>query len=142
MTPFVLDTNVLSELMKPSPNERVLRWFDAHANAEFATTAINEAELLAGIALLPDGKKKRRLADATEATLRNELGGRVYPFDSDAARELAVVVRARSRKGKPVDFQDACIAAICNARGAAIVTRDRSGFEATGIVVIDPWGAA
>lgn len=140
--PLVLDTNVLSELMKATPDERVLRWFDAHPKAQFATTAINEAELLAGIALLPEGKKKRRMADAAKAALRDELGGRVFGFDSDAARELAAIVRARSRKGKPIDFQDACIAAICKVRGAAIVTRDKSGFEATGIVVVDPWTAA
>ena len=138
---LVLDTNVLSELMKPAPNERVMRWFDKNAKAEFATTAINAAELLAGIALLPEGRKKRRLVDAVRATFRNELGGRIYAFDSDAAGELATIVRVRVRKGRPIDFQDACIAAICKARGAAIVTRDASGFEATGIVVVDPWAA-
>lgn len=138
---FVLDTNVLSELMKPAPGERVLRWFDAHDKAEFSTTAINEAELLAGIALLPEGRKKRRLAEATKAMLRDELGGRIFAFDSAAADALATIVRARMRKGKPIDFQDACIAAICRARGAAIVTRDSSGFEATGVVVVNPWTA-
>ena len=140
-TPLVLDTNVLSELMKPAPNERVMRWFDANASAEFATTAINEAELLAGIALLPEGRKKRRLGDALKAALRDELGGRVFEFDSNAARELAAIVRVRARKGTPIDFQDACIAAICKARGSAIVTRDTNGFEGTGIVVVDPWTA-
>ena len=139
---LVLDTNVLSELMKPAPEQRVLRWFDAHARSEFATTAINEAELLAGIALLPEGQKKRRLAEATKAMLRDELGGRVFAFDSDAADALAMIVRARARKGKPIDFQDACIAAICKARDATIVTRDRSGFEGTGIAVVDPWAAS
>lgn len=139
---LVLDTNVLSELMKAVPDERVLRWFDAHATAEFATTAINEAELLSGIALLPEGRKKRRLADATKAMIRDELGGRVFAFDSNAADALAMIVRSRTRKGKPIDFQDACIAGICKARGASILTRDRIGFDATGIVVIDPWTAS
>lgn len=139
---FVLDTNVLSELMKPAPDERVLRWFDAHAKSEFATTTINEAELLAGIALLPDGQKKRRLGNATKAMLRDELGGRVFAFDSAAADALAAIVRARTRRGKPINFQDACIAAICKTRGATIVTRDKSGFAATDIVVVDPWTAS
>lgn len=138
----MLDTNVLSELMRPAPDEQVLRWFDLHAKAEFSTTAINEAELLAGIALLPEGQKKRRLAVATRAMLRNELGGRVFAFDSEAANAMASIARARTRSGKPINFQDACIAAICKAHGATIVTRDKSGFAGTGVDVIDPWTAS
>ncbi len=136
---LVLDTNVLSELMKPSPDERVMRWFDAHADAQFATTVINEAELRAGIALLPDGRKKRPLTHAVKATLKDEFGGRIFAFDSDAAGEFAVIVRMRAGKGNPINFQDACIAAICKARAAPIVTRDIGGFEGTGITVLDPW---
>ena len=99
------------------------------------------AQIPSGGALLPEGQKKRRLAEATKAMLRDELGGRVFAFDSDAADALAMIVRARARKGKPIDFQDACIAAICKARGATIVTRNRSGFEGTGIAVVDPWAS-
>ena len=139
MPTLVLDTKVLSELMKPAPDSRVLRWFDTHSKMVFATTAINEAELLSGIALLPDGMKKRRLADATRAMFEDELGGRIFPFDSAAASQLAAIVRVRTRRGRPIDFQDACIAAICKARGAGIATRDRRGFEATGVALFDPW---
>ncbi len=136
---FVLDTNVLSELMKLAADEQVLRWFDTQEGAEFATTAINEAEILAGIALLPDGRRKRRLADAARAVFEDELGGRVLPFDSTTASALAIIVRNRTRKGIPIDFQDACIAAICRAHDAVIITRDVKGFAATGVHVMDPW---
>lgn len=87
-------------------------------------------------------RKKHRLADATRAMLRDDLQGRVFAFDSAAASELASIVRVRTRIGKPVRFQDACIAPICKARGATIVTRYKRGFEATGIRLIDPWSAA
>lgn len=136
---LILDTNVLSELMRPRASEQVLGWFDAMLGTAMATTSINETELLTGIAMLPEGRRKKALQDAAGHVLRHELPGGILPFDSDAAKALARIIRARARAGRPIEFQDAGVAAIASVHGASVVTRDERGFAGTGVRIINPW---
>ncbi len=137
---IVLDTNVLSEEMKPVPASEVHRWLLRQNAAELFTTAVNEAEILAGAALLPDGRRKRGLEAAARGVLAL-FSGRILPFDSAAASHYAAIVAVRQRNGRPIDGFDAQIASIARSRGYAVATRDSSGFEETGVAIINPWVA-
>lgn len=136
---LVLDTNVISELMKPEAHPAVLAWFLQHTQDEFATTAICQAEVLGGLAALPDGKRKRSMLAAAQAIWEIDLEQRVFAFDSPCAEAFADILRRRRKAARPIQFVDAAIAAICTVHKAAIVTRDTAGFEACGIKVINPW---
>jgi predicted nucleic acid-binding protein len=136
---IVLDTNVLSELVRVKPDARVLAWLDDKPVAEIATTAVTTAELLYGVARLPAGRRKVELEQAVRAVLDEDLRDRVEPFDRKAAAEYALVVTGRERLGRPISVADAQIAAICRARSAALATRNTKDFEDTGIELIDPW---
>ncbi len=137
---IVLDTNVVSEAMKPEPNLAVRDWLDEQAAETLYLSSVTIAELLFGIGALPDGRRKQKLA----TTLNGLLGlfdGRILPFDTDAARryaDLAIVARSA---GKGFPAPDGYIAAIAASRGFAVATRDASAFEAAGVPVIDPWKA-
>jgi toxin FitB len=135
----VLDTNVVSELMREAPDERVLGWFDRHPALEFAATAISHGESLRGIARLPDGARKSKLLDALALMLSIDMGERLLSFDARAMQIFAEISLARDRAGRPMSFQDACIAATCLAHGAALATRDAGGFEGVGLVMHNPW---
>ena len=135
----VLDTNVLSELMRASPERNVIAWADAQPRMELSTTAICAAELLYGVARLPAGRRQRELRAAVEQMLGEDLAGRVHPFDLRAAAEYARIVSDRERAGRPISAADAQIAAVCRSLGARLATRDSSDFAATGIELIDPW---
>ncbi len=136
---LVLDTNVISELMRPTPAPQVLDWFDRHTRMPLATTAICQAEVLAGLALLPAGKRKRQLLAAANDLWTQDLGGRVLAFDSGTAPLLASIVQTRQTAGRPIAFADAAIAAICRQHRAALATRDEGGFVGTGVKVHNPW---
>jgi predicted nucleic acid-binding protein len=136
---IVLDTNVLSELARTRPDERVVAWLDSLAEAEVATTAITAAELRYGVARLPTGHRKDELAEAVRVTLDEDFADRALSFDAAAAEEYASVVAARERIGRPVSVQDAQIAAICRVLSATLATRNTSDFEDTGIGLLDPW---
>ncbi len=136
---LVLDTNVISELMKPEASPVVLAWFAQHTKEQFATTAICQAEILGGLAALPDGKRKRSMLTAAQAIWEIDLEQRVFAFDIHCAEEFADIMRRRKKAARPIQFVDAAIAAICAAHKTAIVTRDTAGFEACGIKVINPW---
>jgi predicted nucleic acid-binding protein len=136
---YILDTNVLSELMKEQPDQQVMEWFARHKHISFATTAINEAELITGYALLPSGRKKTQLQREARAVLEEDLNNNVMPFNSNAAKELALVLERRRDAGRPIHFQDACIAAIAKSLSLPVVTRDVGGFEGTGIEIFNPW---
>lgn len=136
---IVLDTNVLSELMRPTPDRAVVDWVDAVPADELATTAVTAAELLYGVARLPTGRRRSRLADAVGAVLEVDFRGRVLPFDLLAAVEYAEVVRAREASARPVGVADAQIAAICRLLGASLATRNVADFTGTGVEVVDPW---
>jgi toxin FitB len=136
---IVLDTNVLSELMRRRPAARVLEWVDEQEASALAITAITVAELLYGVARLRDGTRKRNLAAAVDALVREDFSGRVLSFDVAAAAEYAELVAGRERQGRPVSAADGQIAAICRCHGARLATRNVRDFDATGVAVLDPW---
>ena len=139
---ILLDTNVLSELMRADPNPHVEQWLGSQPDASIFTSAITEAELRYGAALLPSGKRRSALTAEIEAMLRDDFGGRILPFDSLAAQVFAVLASERRQTGKPISQADAQIAAVARSRGAALATRNASDFEGCGIEVINPWGVA
>jgi len=136
---IVVDTNVVSELMRPSPSLRVRDWVDAQAPGELGTTtAVTVAKIRYGLERLRDGRRKDSLlAKATEVFAA--FSEFIRPFDVDAAVWYATIVGRRDRLGLPIDGFDAQIAAICRTRGAALATRNAKDFRETGIDVIDPW---
>ncbi len=136
---FVLDTNVISEFMRFSPDPAVATWFAKNNANEFTTTTITQAEIFVGLALLPSGKKKIDLESAAQEFFDSDILHSIYHFDSAAALESATIRAERVSLGLPISFQDACIAAIAKVHGATVVTRDVHGFEKTGVQVVNPW---
>jgi hypothetical protein len=136
---IVLDTNVLSELVRPTPDMRVLAWLDDLPVPQITTTAVTAAELLYGVARLPDGQRKAALEQAVRSMIDDDFRDRVEPFDRHAAVAYALVVADRDRLGRPISVADAQIAAICRARGGTLATRNTKDFQDTGIELIDPW---
>ncbi len=136
---ILLDTNVLSELVRRAPDVGVTRWLDSLDAATVATTAITAAELLYGVARLPAGRRKERLSEAIGALIEEDLGGRVEPFDATSATHYAGIVSNRDSRGRPIAVADAQIAAICRKLGATLATRNTSDFKDTGIELLDPW---
>ncbi|MBV8931250.1 MAG: type II toxin-antitoxin system VapC family toxin [Kutzneria sp.] len=139
---IILDTNVLSELVRDVPNPQVMAWLDSLPADDIATTAIAIAELLYGVIRLPDGRRKTLLAEAVQTMIDDDFRGRVAPFDTAAAACYAVVVADRERLGRPISVADAQIAAICNTRRATLATRNTKDFVDTGIELLDPWRCA
>lgn len=135
---IVLDTNVISEVMKPSPAPAVAAWMVRTDAAGFYTTAVTEAEILLGIAILPDGRRKQEIAEAAERVL-GLFARRILPFDGAAARAFAGIVAGRRHTGRPINNFDAQIAAITQAHGMALATRNVADFDGLDIAVIDPW---
>ena len=139
----ILDTNVVSELIRQNCDENVVAWVDAQPLAELFVTAITEAELRSGVATMPSGKRKKALEADVHGILQTEFAGRIRPFDSKAAVEYAAIVSARRALGKPISQFDAQIAAIARANGAsALVTRNVSDFANLNMNLINPWIAA
>jgi len=136
---IVLDTNVISELMKANPNPVVQVWVAAQPRETLFTTSVTKAEILFGIAALPEGRRRTGLAEAAEALFSEDLEGRVLPFDEAAAVYYAEIVAARRRAGSPMEAFDAQIAATAIVAGAAVATRDIDGFLDCGLMLIDPW---
>ena len=137
---IVLDTNVVSEAMKPEPHQAVRAWLNNQAAETLYLSSVTLAELLFGIAALPAGKRKDMLAQALDGLI-GLFNDRVLPFDTDAARcyaELAVMAKTSGR-GFPTP--DGYIAAIAASRGFIVASRDTAPFEATGIPIINPWSA-
>ncbi len=139
---IILDTNVLSELVKPVPEQRVIDWLDSLVPDEVVTTAVTAAELWYGVRRLPDGKRKSELAEGIDAMLFEDLGGRIEVFDAAAATRYADIVLARERLGRQIAAADAQIAAICAKRTATLATRNVKDFEGTGVVLVNPWDDA
>lgn len=136
---IVLDTNVLSEIIRPEPDERVMGWLDSLDPATVATTSVTAAELLYGLARLPDGQRKTALGKAIRGLLYEDLDGRVEPFDTPAAEHYATLVSRREAAGRPISIADAQIAAICRKLAATLATRNTDDFQATGIELVNPW---
>lgn len=139
---IVVDTNVISELMRGEPYPAVLAWVAAQPRALLYTTHINQAEILHGIAALPEGRRRAALAVAAEAMFVEDFAGRILPFEARAAACYPDIVLARRRAGNPIEKFDASIAAIALAAGADVATRDTGGFAGCGLTLIDPWTIA
>lgn len=136
---IVLDTNVISEVVRPSPNPTVVTWLESVSD-EVAITAITLAELLAGLGRLPEGRRRDVLTSAIEAALQPYRQSRaILAFDSQAAQAYAHVLAARQKAGKPITMADAEIAAICRTHQATLATRNTSDFEFTGVQWLNPW---
>ena len=139
----ILDTNVVSELVRPNRDENVVAWVDAQPLTELFVTAITEAELRYGVATMPNGKRKKALEADMHAILQQEFAGRILPFDSKAAIEYAAIVSTRRALGNPISQFDAQIAAIARENGAeALVTRNVTDFANLNLTLINPWDAA
>jgi toxin FitB len=136
---IVLDTNVISEALRPSPEERVLRWLARQDREDVFTTAITQAEILYGVELLPAGKRRTRLLSAVDRLFVEEFSGRILPFDVPSAVVYPKVVAGREAIGRPISQFDAIIASVCRSRHAAIATRNISDFEDCGVAIINPW---
>lgn len=136
---IVLDTHVLSELMRATPDRAVLDWFAGQPDDLLYTTAVTQAEVLFGLALLPSGARRDRLESAAAALFEEDLANRVLPFDSQAAPEYARICNSRRSQGRPVNQMDAQIAAIARAHRASLATRDSAGFEGLQIPLVNPF---
>jgi predicted nucleic acid-binding protein len=139
---IVLDTNILSELMRPAPEKAVEQWLADQPDASVFISAITEAELRYGVALLPTGKRRSTLATIIEDMLGEDFTGRILPFDSAAAVAFAEIAANRRQAGRPIAQADAQIAAIARSRGAALATRNVQDFQECGVEVINPWNTA
>ncbi|MFC0545019.1 type II toxin-antitoxin system VapC family toxin [Kutzneria chonburiensis] len=138
---IVLDTNVVSELMRQSPDERVVRWVDRYPADEVFITAVTAAELSYGVARLPEGQRKSTLAAMVSELLAEDLYGQILPFDGGAAQYYARIATAREELGRPISMADAQIAAVCRQYAACLATRHTKDFDDTGVMVLDPWSA-
>ena len=138
---LILDTNVVSELMRPHPARNVVQWLEGQSSARLALTAVTVAEILYGLDLLPEGRRRHDLAGRFQAFLTRGFGERVLPFDGRAAGAYARLRGDRKRAGRALDALDAMIAAIAHAHSAAVVTRNVPDFEGCGVPVVDPWSA-
>ncbi|WP_350297207.1 type II toxin-antitoxin system VapC family toxin [Limnohabitans sp. Rim8] len=137
----MLDTNVISELMRPVPNPAVLAWVDAQSDRDLWLCSVVVSELLYGLARLPPGARRAQLTQAFEAMLAQDFAGRVLTFDLSAAVVNADLVSAREQLGQPLAMADAQIAATCLAHGARLATRNTRHFEGLGLVLLNPWQA-
>jgi predicted nucleic acid-binding protein len=135
---IVLDTNVVSELMRPAPAQPVVAWLRDQPAGSLMTTAVTVAEIRFGLARLPEGRRAtelRRLAD----DILSAFSGQVLAFDVDAATHYGRLAAQRERAGRPMSALDAQIAAICLSRGAALATRNTADFAESGVKLLDPW---
>jgi len=139
---IILDTNVLSELMRPKPSPRVVAWVAKQPATELFTTSITEAEIFYGIELLTKGKRREGLLAAAEAMFAEDLVGRVFGFESEAARAFSKIAADRRALGRPISHADAQIAAIAQVRSARLATRNVEDFEDCGLDVVDPWNGS
>jgi predicted nucleic acid-binding protein len=139
---FVLDTNVLSAVMGSQPAPEVAAWIAAQPEERLFTTAVCEAEILAGVEIMPEGRRRRGLEAAAKAIFANAFDGRILPFDEKSAENYAEIFAARRRAGKPTATTDLMIAAVARANDAIVVTRDTAAFEDCGVTLINPWKAA
>jgi predicted nucleic acid-binding protein len=137
---ILLDTNVVSELMRPAPEPAVMRWMTAQDLRTLRVSSLSCAEILAGIARLPEGKRRQALAAEAEALFADDFAGHVLDFDLAAARAYAEITAGRQRAGRPIGAMDAMIAAIAAATGASLATRD-GDLRDCGVAIVNPWSA-
>ena len=138
---ILLDTNAVSEPLRPAPDARVIEWIDAQRLETLFLSAITVAELRAGMALLPAGKRRAGLQQSLETRVLPLFAGRVLPFDFGCTQAYAELMSKARASGLAIASADGCIAAIAAANGLAVATRDTGPFEAAGVAVINPWQA-
>jgi toxin FitB len=136
---IILDTNALSELLRPAPEVQVLAWLEEQPPASVFTSAVTQGEILYGIRLLPESQRRRKLWDAALTIFNEDFAGRVLSFDGDAAVVYAEISASRRAAGRPISQFDATIAAITRSHGAVLATRNGKDFEGCGIDLVDPW---
>ena len=137
----LVDTNVLSAMMRVAVEPSVQRWFDPQLPESVWTTTITIFEIHFGLALLAPGRRRDRLYEAFDRAIDEILGGRVLPFDRTAAERAAAIAARRRLSGQTVEIRDVQIAGIAAARKATLATRNIRHFENLGIILVDPWQA-
>jgi len=135
----ILDTNVVSELMKAAPASAVRKWFSVQRPEDLFISAVNVAEILYGIELLPHGKRRDSLLQEAEETFAKNFSGRILTFDERAARVFGSIAAARRLQGRPIGIADGEIAAIARSHHASLATRDTQDFEGCGVKLVNPW---
>ena len=135
---IVLDTNVLSTLMRQTPDAKVIAWLDKQSRTSVWTTSVTMLEIRFGLQIMATGQRRSRLLEAFEALLE-KMGHRVAPFDDEAAAQTADLMASRQRKGRPVELRDTMIAGIVSARHATLATRNLVHFEDLAVPVVNPW---
>jgi hypothetical protein len=136
---ILLDTNVISEMMRVRPNPAVLAWLDKQPQEELWTASVVLAELLSGIEIMPAGRKQKAPREAVEEMIAVDFRGQVLNFDLRAARQYGQILSQRRKIGRPIREFDAQIAAIANVHGAILATQNVNDFDACGLTLIDPW---
>ena len=136
---IILDTNVISEVFKPRPDAAVAQWMGSHPQELYFLTAITKAELLFGLACMPDGQRKRDLADVMSKFSKEKVPNPILTFDGSDAEQYADISAVRQRMGRRMGELDAQIAAIARSRSYAVATRDIQDFEECGVELINPW---
>ena len=136
---IILDTNVVSELMRSAPTPGISRSLSKYSAEELHSTSISLAEILYGVELLPVGKRKSELLAGADRLFRTVLGGRILPFDELAAQAFSRIAAGRRIRGRPISQLDAQIAAIASVNGATLATRNTADFEGCGIRLVNPW---
>ena len=138
---ILIDTNVLSALMRREPDRAVMAWLDAQPPESIWTTAITVFEIRYGLEILPDGRRRKALEEAFDKALAEDFDGRVLAFDQAAADAAALIAARQREAGRPVEIRDVQIAGIAASRKAALATGNTRHFQDTGITLIDPWAA-
>ena len=136
---FILDTNIVSEVMRNIPSTEVMAWLDERPIHDLYVTAVTRAEILTGVALLPEGRRRSGLTKAAEHAFNSLFNGRLLSFDSAAAHAYAEIASARRSAGRPISQFDGQIAAIARSRNMAIATRNVADYKGCSITVINPW---
>lgn len=135
----MLDTNVLSEMMRPTPERKVADWIVRQPSDALFTAALCQAEILSGLAIMPDGGRRAGLEEAAHAMFAEDFDGRILPFDTAAAAAYAEAFAARRKAGRPGASVDLMLAAIARVHGASVVTRNVADFEGLGVAIVNPW---
>ena len=136
---IVLDTNVVSEWLRPTPSDAVIEWVSRQMPTDLYLSTITEAEMRYGVEILPEGRRRDKLLNAMEAMFREDFAGRILPFDRAAAQAYATIAASRRTTGQPIRHADCQIAAIAHSSDSSVATRNVRDFEDCGVRVINPW---
>ena len=136
---LVLDTNMLSEMMRPEPERKIADWIVRQPSDELFTAAVCQAEILSGLAIMPSGRRRADLEEAARSMFADDFAGRVLPFDTEAADAYAEIFAGRRKAGQPSGTIDLMLAAIARVRGASVVARNVADFEGVGVAIVNPW---